>query len=40
MSKILIIDDEKELVMLLQDELEARGHNILVAFNGDRGLGC
>ena len=31
MSKILIIDDEKELVMLLQDELEARGHNILVA---------
>ena len=38
MSKILIIDDEKELVMLLQDELEARGHNILVAFNGVEGI--
>ena len=31
MSKILIIDDEKELVSLLQDELTARGHQVLVA---------
>ncbi|AND80118.1 response regulator transcription factor [Streptococcus pantholopis] len=38
MSKILIIDDEKDLVMLLQDELEALGHNVLVAYNGMDGL--
>ncbi len=34
MSKILIIDDEKELVMLLQDELKTRGHQVITAYNG------
>lgn len=38
MSKILIIDDEKELVMLLEDELKARGHEILTAFDGKMGV--
>lgn len=34
MSRILVIDDEKELVQLLQDELTARGHEVLTAYNG------
>lgn len=38
MSKILIIDDEKELVMLLEDELKARGHEVLVAYDGQEGI--
>lgn len=38
MSKILIIDDEKELVALLQDELTARGHRVLTAYNGVDGV--
>lgn len=38
MSKILIIDDEKELVMLLEDELKERGHEILTAFDGETGV--
>ena len=38
MSTILIIDDEKELVMLLQDELEARGYQVLAAYNGVDGV--
>lgn len=38
MSKILIIDDEKELVMLLEDELKAKGHEVLVAYDGEEGI--
>lgn len=38
MSRILIIDDEKELVMLLEDQLKAKGHEVLVAFNGQEGI--
>ena len=38
MSKILIIDDEKELVMLLKDELRARGHEVLAAYDGNEGI--
>ena len=38
MSKILIIDDEKELVMLLADELKSRGHQVLSAYNGEMGI--
>lgn len=38
MSKILIIDDEKELVMLLEDELKAKGHKVLVAYDGRKGI--
>ncbi|MDF2885344.1 MAG: hypothetical protein K0R54_5917, partial [Clostridiaceae bacterium] len=33
MSKILIIDDEEDLVMLLKDSLEGKGHNIFTANN-------
>lgn len=38
MSKILIIDDEKELIMLLHDELKAKGHEVLVAYDGQKGI--
>lgn len=38
MSKILIIDDEKDLVMLLEDELRAKGHQVLVAYDGQQGI--
>ncbi|AGC67125.1 putative subtilin biosynthesis regulatory protein SpaR [Thermoclostridium stercorarium subsp. stercorarium DSM 8532] len=38
MSKILIIDDEKDLVMLLEDELKARGHEVIVAYDGREGI--
>lgn len=38
MSRILIIDDEKELVQLLQDELTAHGHEVLAAYDGNDGV--
>lgn len=38
MSRILIIDDEKELVQLLRDELTARGHEVLAAYDGNDGV--
>lgn len=38
MSRILVIDDEKELVQLLQDELTAHGHEVLTAYNGNDGI--
>ncbi|UOF91269.1 response regulator transcription factor [Fodinisporobacter ferrooxydans] len=38
MSRILIIDDEKDLVDLLKDSLESRGHIVSVAFDGESGL--
>ena len=38
MSKILIIDDEAELVMLLEDELKTKGHQVLSANNGKTGI--
>ena len=38
MSRILIIDDEKELVMLLADELKAVGHEGLSAYDGETGI--
>lgn len=38
MSKILIIDDEKELVTLLEDELQARGHEVWAAYDGQTGI--
>jgi DNA-binding response OmpR family regulator len=37
-SRILIIDDERELVQLLKDELERRGHEVLVAGDGMDGV--
>ncbi|WP_347562165.1 response regulator transcription factor [Eubacterium sp. am_0171] len=38
LSKILIIDDETDLVMLLKDELEAKGHEVLTAYDGQTGI--
>lgn len=38
MSRILIIDDEKELVSLLKDELTAKGHEVLTAHDGSEGI--
>lgn len=37
MSKILIIDDEKDLVSLLKSRLKAKGHDVLCAYNGEQG---
>src|SRR5665648_589327 len=38
MSKILIIDDEEDLVALLKDTLERRGHLVLTAYDGNNGV--
>ena len=38
MSRILIIDDETDLVMLLEDELRAKGHDVLTAYDGQIGI--
>ncbi|OPJ59175.1 response regulator transcription factor [Clostridium oryzae] len=38
MSKILVIDDEEQLVMLLKDTLEENGHEVLTAFDGIEGI--
>lgn len=38
MSKILIIDDEVDLVMLLEDELKGKGHEVLIAYDGQTGI--
>lgn len=37
-EKILIIDDDKDLVMLLEDELSDRGYTVLTAYNGEEGI--
>ncbi|MFA5536278.1 MAG: response regulator transcription factor [Bacillota bacterium] len=38
MNKILIIDDEEDLTMLLEDELGARGYGVIVALDGEEGI--
>lgn len=38
MSSILIIDDEIDLVTLLKDVLESKGHTVLTATNGIEGI--
>lgn len=38
MSTILVIEDEKELCDILQAELTAQGHKVLVASNGQEGM--
>lgn len=38
MSKILIIDDEKELVSLLENRLKAKGYDVLTAYDGQSGI--
>ena len=37
-TKILIVDDEPDLVQTLQDRLEMNGYNIITAGNGKEGL--
>lgn len=38
MSRILIIDDEKDLVALLEKKLKASGYEVLTAFDGEMGI--
>jgi DNA-binding response OmpR family regulator len=38
MAKILIIDDQPDLVQLLKDSLESCGHETLIAYNGVQGV--
>lgn len=38
MSKILIIDDEKDLVSLLEKKLKAKGYEVLTAYDGKAGI--
>jgi len=37
-KKILVIDDEHDLVEMLKLRLEANGYDVLTAFNGEEGL--
>ena len=38
MSRILIIDDEKDLVSLLDKKLKKNGHEVLTAKDGEEGM--
>lgn len=38
MSTILIIDDEKDLVKLLEKKITENGHEVIVAFDGEEGI--
>mgnify|MGYP000147093817 FL=1 len=38
METILIVDDEKDLVMVIKDALEVNGYNVLTAYNGFDGI--
>lgn len=38
MSKILLIDDEKALVSLIESRLKAKGHDVMSAYNGQEGI--
>lgn len=38
MSRILIIDDEEDLVHLLKDSLEGKGHQVFTAYDGETGV--
>lgn len=40
MARILIVDDEREVVMMLQFTLESVGHQISTAFSGAEALQC
>ncbi|MDP8297293.1 MAG: hypothetical protein RAP41_03815 [Candidatus Orphnella occulta] len=37
-KKILVIEDEHELVQVLQIRLEAAGYDVLAAYDGQEGL--
>lgn len=38
LSRILIIDDEKDLVMILKKKLIENGHDVIVGFDGEEGI--
>lgn len=38
METILVVDDEKDLVMIIKNSLEANGYNVLTAYNGFDGI--
>lgn len=38
LSKILIVDDETDLVSLLEKHLNKKGHEVLTAYDGQRGI--
>ncbi|MCC7430934.1 sigma-54-dependent Fis family transcriptional regulator [bacterium] len=38
MAKILVVDDEKKLVLLLKEEFEDAGYKVFIASNGEEGL--
>jgi CheY-like chemotaxis protein len=38
MSKILLVDDEPDIVYLIKKILEKNGHDVLVAYNGEGAL--
>lgn len=38
MSRILIIDDERDIVVLLEKKLKEKGHEVLTAYNGKQGM--
>ena len=38
LSKILIVDDETDLVSLLEKHLNKKGHEVLTAYDGQRGV--
>jgi two-component system alkaline phosphatase synthesis response regulator PhoP len=40
MAKILVVDDEEHIVMILKDSLEFSGFQVVTAFNGEEALAC
>ena len=38
MAKILLVEDERNICLLYQQELEAEGHEVVVAHNGKEGI--
>jgi CheY-like chemotaxis protein len=38
MAKILVVDDEEHIVMILKDSLEFSGFQVITAFNGEEAL--
>ena len=38
MAKILIVDDEIQLIMMVKMRLEAHGHEVIAANDGEKGL--
>lgn len=38
MEKILIVDDEKDLVTLIKDQLEIKGYEVITSYDGEDGI--